>query len=68
MSKKLSKEQKKILRERLDMYMHHADQAIQGMMQTVSETNSKHKALKLKQTLLSLRVEYNRLRLKYEDD
>ena len=48
--------------------MQQAEQAIFTMITLTSDSNDKHKSLKLKQTLLSLRVEYNRLRLKYEDD
>ena len=68
MSKKISNAKKRRIRDRMDICMQQAEQAIFTMITLTSDSNDKHKSLKLKQTLLSLRVEYNRLRLKYEDD
>ena len=68
MSKKISNTKKRRIRDRMDTCMQQAEQAIFTMITLTSDSSDKHKSLKLKQTLLSLRVEYNRLRLKYEDD
>ena len=68
MSKKLSDTKKRRIRDSLDKHMQQAEQAIFSMITLTAGSNDRHKSLKLKQALLSLRVEYNRLRLKYEDD
>ena len=62
-----SSKHKKRVREMLDQNMRQADTAITSMINIVAESQGSRKSLKLKQALLSLRVEYNRLRLKYED-
>ena len=62
-----SSKHKKRVREMLDQNMRQADTAITSMINIITESQGSRKSLKLKQALLSLRVEYNRLRLKYED-
>ena len=68
MSEGISNTKKKRIRDRLDLHMRQAEHAIRAMITITADSSDRQRALKLKQSLLSLRVEYNRLRLKYEDD
>ena len=68
MGKDISNTKRKRIRDRLDLHMQQAERAIRDMINLTSEPPNKQRSFKLKQALLSLRVEYNRLRLKYEND
>ena len=48
--------------------MHQAETAIIAMTSLVSGSTEPRRILKLKQALLSLKVEYNRIKIRYEDE
>ena len=48
--------------------MGQAETAIMKMISTTDGSADPRRILKLKQALLSLKVEYNRIKMKYEDE
>ena len=66
MPKKLSKKQKEMLRDNLDMARTGIEKHALNMIQILDNAGDQSNCLKLKQALLSFRVVYNRARLKLD--
>ena len=69
--RKLSEEEKSIILAKLQLHMKNLESSIAGIVNDLSsfgemDINEKRRILKLKQLLLSLRVEYNKIKLRYE--
>jgi len=64
----LSKKEKSKIKKQLELYMGQAETAIMKMISTTDGSADPRRILKLKQALLSLKVEYNRIKMKYEDE
>ena len=67
---KLSKKEKKAIIASLSLQMKQAELAIQGIINQVNSpgypsVDRSRRILKLKQVLLSLKVEYNNIKLRY---
>ncbi len=68
MSKKLSKAEKLRIKKRLELSMFQIENAVISMTTVISGTTDRRRILKLKQALLSLKVEYNRIKMRYENE
>ncbi len=68
MPKKLSKDERHRIKKHLELCMSQAESAIISMTNIISGTTEHRRILKLKQALLSLKVEYNRIKIRYEDE
>ena len=64
----LSKKEKSKIKKQLELYMGQAETAIMKMISATDQSADPRRILKLKQALLSLKVEYNRIKMKYEDE
>jgi len=69
--RKLSEEEKSVILAKLQLHMKNLESSIAGIVNDLSsfgemDINEKRRILKLKQLLLSLRVEYNKIKLRYE--
>ena len=70
---KLSKKERQNIQAKISTLIVQSDQAITSLVKEVSKLGdadavSKRRILKLKQVLLSLRVEYNKIKLGFIDD
>lgn len=68
---KLSEKERKYILGKLQRHMNNIESAISGIVNDLTmhgsmDINEKRRVLKLKQLLLSLRVEYNNIKLRYE--
>lgn len=66
--KKLSKAERLRIKKQIGMCMYQAETAITNMTSIISGSTDARRILKLKQALLTLRVEYNRIKIRYEDE
>ena len=68
MLKKLSKKERLQIKAQLQACMQQAETAIITMTSLIHGSTEPRRILKLKQALLSLKVEYNRIKMRYEDE
>lgn len=68
MSGKLSKAEKLRIKKRLELCMNQAESSILAMVSIIAESSDHRRVLRLKQALLSLKVEYNRIKMQYENE
>jgi hypothetical protein len=68
MPKDISKAERLRIRKHLELCMRQAENAIISMTTVITGTTDSRRILKLKQALLSLKVEYNRIKMRYENE
>ncbi len=68
MRKKLSKTEKLHIEKQISACMNQVESSILSMILLIDETTDKRRILKLKQALLSLKVEYNRIKIQYKNE
>jgi len=68
MPKNISKAESRRIRKHLELCMRQAENAIISMTTVITGTTDSRRILKLKQALLSLKVEYNRIKMRYENE
>ena len=68
MSRKLSRAERLRIKKHLELCMSQAESAILSMVAITTGSTDCRRILRLKQALLSLKVEYNRIKMQYENE
>jgi len=64
----LSKTEKLRIRKHLELCMYQIESSVLSITTIIAGSSDRRRILKLKQALLSLKVEYNRIKMRYEDE